>query len=185
MSKYKDSIERIKPCLFVDEDSYPVKLSEYEIAILKRLMAGYSYSLRWPQKGDKQVVDFLKRVFKIEKTQAYIDLRHIKELLGDIKIAGKEWQRHTVIEMAKVGWEIARKKEDSVGMAAHENVIGRFTKLDQEEAEQIPWDKLFMSLLEPTNDPSILNIKNMKDAEARKQKLFKKYYPEVEEAHEV
>ena len=166
----------ISDILFVDNDTLDITPAKAEIK--RRYEAGFAFSLDHPALGDAAIRDYLIRNFKITRSQAYRDIAEIKKYLGNVKNAGKEWHRHTVVEMLKRAYAMALKKKDYTAMITAAAQLGKYTKVDKEDAADIPWDKIIPPSWEPTGDISVLNIKNPPDNDKRKAALMKKYLSE-------
>ena len=86
---------------------------------------------------------------------AYQDIQILKILLGDIKNAGKEWHRHRVISMVMEAFEMAKLTQDPKAMIMAADKLGKYTRLDKEDAVTMPWDEIIPLPVEPTNDPTL------------------------------
>jgi hypothetical protein len=163
------SLERIANNLFKSKDEQ-IELTSAEQEIKKRLLSGYTQMLENPTETHSNLVNFLMNEFGISKSQAYRDIENIKYLLGNVKNASKEWYRHMVIEMCKKAYAIAESNQDAKGMALAADKIGKYTKLDKDEIEEIPWDELIPPDFEPSEDITLLKlepIQNKKEYIAR------------------
>jgi hypothetical protein len=154
--------------------------TDKELAIKKRLEAGFSHWLTDTSMGDIQIIEFLISTFKISRRQAYFDLANIKELLGNVKNAGKEFQRYRLIEQCMEIYKEAKGKQpkDLDAMLGALAILGKYTKLDKDELEDMPWDDLLPPNFEPSADITILDLKPLPNKESRKQMFLKKFYAE-------
>jgi hypothetical protein len=180
MARTQDAIEHIKPCLFLNEENMPYKLSEKDMQSKKRIEAAFAYALEHPQDPDSYIVKHLNKVFKIEKSQAYWDINVAKTLLGNIKNAGKEWHRHVVIQSCLDALKMARGKKNPIAMVMAADKIGKYTNCDKEDAEAIPWDKVIGFDMEFTSDPKVLKIKQNKDIDSLRKQLMKEFMSDAE-----
>lgn len=181
MPKKKDtSLERMHKHLYsLDADH---KLTPKELEQLTRYRDGYNVWMNQPMLAKKQIAAYLVQTYKIDKSQAYRDIQNLEILLGNVQLARKEWYRYTVIEMAKETYAMAKKKKDTVGMAAATEKLGKFTKLDKPEVDEIPWDDIIPPSWEPTADVSVIeNIQPVDDIEAYRKRMRKKYDPDYVE----
>lgn len=120
--------------------------------------------------------------FSVSQTQAYIDIQNVRILLGNVKNAGKEWIRYLVNETLKKAIDEA----DGMGakgiklriMAA--NVLGKYNRLDREDAQEMPWEDILPQPIEPTEDPTVLKIKPLENKEEEIRKMYEKYKGEIE-----
>lgn len=182
MARTEDAIERIRPCLFLNEDNMPYKLSDKDMKSKKRIEAAFAYALENPQEPDKSIVDHIKKVFGIEKSQAYWDINVMKSLLGNIKNAGKEWHRHVLIQTCLEALAIAKAKKNPIAMVMAVDKIGKYTNLDKEKVDPIDWEKVQGFDLEITSDHKAINPKDKKDYEAIRRKLMKEFLSDIDEA---
>jgi hypothetical protein len=158
----------------------PYKLSEKDMESKRRIEAAFTFSLENPQVPDSEIVKHLKAVFNIEKSQAYWDINVAKTLLGSIKNAGKEWNRHIVIQTCLDAIQIAKKDKNAMVMVMAADKIGKYTNCDKEDAEAFPWEKAMGFEMEITSDPKTLKIKQNKDIEGLRKKLTKEFMTEAE-----
>jgi hypothetical protein len=182
MSDKLTLFDRIQKSLFSTEESDLSKLTPAELEIRTRYMGAFAVWLENPTYTDQQIVNFIIRTYGINKSQAYIDLNRLRVMLGNIRNAGKEWHRHTVAQMALKAYAIAEKANDAKAMAAAAGVLGKYTRCDQLEAEDLPWDSIVPPNFEPSPDVTILNFKRDPNAEKKREKLRRKYMQETEDA---
>ncbi|MBW6490833.1 MAG: hypothetical protein K0B15_06510 [Lentimicrobium sp.] len=178
--------DKIQRSLF--EDSEVTKLTAKDLELRSRYQAVFVIWIENPNYTDREIVRYIIQQHKISRTQAYHDLQRIKTMLGNVRNAAKEWQRYAVIEMCKEAFNIAKKKGDVKSMVMAIDKLGKYTKLDKDEQEALPWDQLLPPNLEPTSDVSVLKI--TRSAEFQNQvKLLKKKYlgdnTEIQEADVV
>jgi hypothetical protein len=176
------TFDKIQKYLFEDKELAKQFLNPRELEIKHRWAAVYSFWIDKPEATDRELVRFMRAEFGIEKSQAYNDLPKIKLLLGNVKAAGKEYYRLMVVEMCKKAYNVAMTKGDAKAMAMAADKIGKYTKLDKDELEALPWDQLFPPNFEPSNDVSVLGITLDADFELKREKLKRKYMDNIEEA---
>lgn len=158
--KKENTVEKIKMVLFAPQYEVNDSLTPKEKEILLRYRAGFTYQYENLCISEKELVEFLKNEFGIEKAQAYRDVINIKYLLGSVKNASKEWWRFFVNEKSKSIIAKAEKIKGANGLIPQIMAlekIGKFNKLDKDEVEQIDWDKIIPPDFVPTNDVSVLN----------------------------
>ena len=174
--------DKIQVSLFSDDSSALEKLSEHDLVIRKRFMAAFTVWLENPTYTDKQLVNFLMREFSIETSQAYRDISKLRVMLGNVRNAGKEWHRYTIIEMCKETYNMAKKKGDPKAMSMATDKLGKYTRCDQLEAEEMPWGSIIPPDLETSTDPTILGFVADPEAEKKRLKMRKKYSRDIEDA---
>ncbi len=173
--------DKIQKSLFSDSQEHLEGLSAHELEIRKRYMSAFTVWLENPTYTDKQIANHLKIIFKIENSQAYRDIGNLRIMLGNVRNSGKEWHRFTVIQMAKNAYALAEKQHDAKAMAVAAGVYGKYTRCDQIEADQMPWDSVIPPDFEPSPDVTILNFKKLPNSEARRKKIMQKYMQETED----
>lgn len=177
------TLEKIQKVLFADIDDIREKnetgqitLSPAEERKLVQYRAAFTYWLEKPELSDKKISEFLQSSFNISPAPAYEIVFALKTILGNVRNASKEWQRYTVIEMAKKSFALAETKEDYKAMALAASVIGKFTKLDKNENEEIPYEQIIPPSFEPSSEISILDPKlKIENLTEKRRKLREKY----------
>lgn len=170
------TVEKLNKYLFEDGK---LTLTDKETEIFKRARAIFTIQLSNPYKTDKQLSRIIMKLFDVKKTTAYDDIARVKLLLGNVKNASKEWHRYALIEMVKETYDIAKKKGDPMAMAAIVDKLGKYTQLDKEESEKIPYDEIIPDQIEYTTDVTVLGKEPIKDLEEKKNKLREKYTKEL------
>lgn len=175
------SMQLIEAHLMEDSDVASKYLSETQLQIRERIKYGYVMWLESPSKPDSMVVKALMETYGISTRQAYADIDAIKLILGNIKNAHKEWHRYVVIEMCKKAFELAESNKDPKGMAMAADKLGKYTRLDQIEEDQLPWDQLIPPNFEPSTDITVLGFQHVPDLDKKVAALKRKYMPEAED----
>lgn len=171
-------LDKIEKYLF-DPDTKPdsIVFSQKDEEIRKRYIALYTLQLEKPHLTDKQLVKFLMGPpFKIEKSQAYRDVFNVKYLLGNINNASKEFDRYTLIQGQREAFQMARAQKNPDAMSRAYAVLGKYTKLDQEEIDLIKWLDIPDPDFEPTMDVSVISEKlTLPNVKELRLKLRAKY----------
>lgn len=175
MNKQLTSFDKIQRAMFSEPDSAERSLPASLEKIKERYMKCFTYWLHNPSYSDKQVVRFLTNECSVNRAQAYLDLKYVKILLGNVSNASREWMLYTVIEMCKEAYNLAKLKGDAKGMAIAADKIGKYSKLDKTEVDQLPWDQIIPPNFEPSPDISVLGFKPDPNIEDRRRKLRNKY----------
>lgn len=169
--------DRLQMHLFDDNEKIPehLRFSEQELEIKKRYMTVFTFWLEKPMISDKKIIQFMTVNLGISKVHAWRDLAKIKILLGNVQNANKEWQRFKLIAILDRAFEIAEATKNPMAMIKAAQILGKYTQLDKEEAQSIPYDEIVPQNFEPTGDVSVLGIQPMKDLKDRQKKLREKY----------
>lgn len=170
------TLETCRKFLF---DNPKKKLSTQMSARLLRIRSAFVHWSEFPMKGEVQIRNFLMEEHDISQSQAYDDLGIIKNLLGNVKNASKQWHLYTFIEMAKETYEIAKNKNDARAMAMVMGNYGKYTQLHIPDNEQIPWHEIIPQLIEPTEDPTVVGLIRDPNSRKKAKKLLEKYSNEI------
>jgi hypothetical protein len=161
--KTKTLAEKITENFFRNPDDLPVQFSEHELEVKKMYETVFARLLEDPDMEDKLVINTLRNEFDRSLTQAYRDLTNIKTVLGNVSNAKKEWHLYTVIKMCKEAYALAKDEGKIKEMIMAADKLGKYTKLDKDDLEDIDWDAIIPPSFEPSPDPSLLNIPNIPD----------------------
>ncbi|HNX93058.1 MAG TPA: hypothetical protein PKI17_05990 [Syntrophomonas sp.] len=176
------SFDKIQKYLLEKKEVAALYLTEAEMDIRHRIATGFTAWVEYPIKPEKDIVSLLMEQFDISQRQAYNDVFSIKMMLGNVKNAHKEWYRYMVIEMAKETYQKAKELDDAKAMAMALDKIGKYTRLDQVDAEALPWDQLVPPNFEPSSDITVLGFKHDPNLDERRKRLKRKYLQEIEDA---
>ncbi len=179
------SLEKFKDYLFEDIDEIHIlmklpNLSLAERNLILRFRFCFTRLLEKPSLQDKKLRDDLMNEFKISESQAYRDIADIKIFLPNYRAAGKEWYRYVVNEELKEAIQDAKDSDKLRERIEAIKALAKYNKLDQEEGEELPWDKIVPIPIEPTTDPTVLGITPIKDLDNEIKKLIDKYKGEIE-----
>ena len=169
--------EKLQFYLFDDNEKVPehLKFSEKELIIKKRYTAVFSYWLEKPTLSEKKIVDFMVSELGICRSGAYKDLPNIKILLSNVRNANKEWQRYKLIAMLDNAYAMAEKSGDIKSMIQVADKLGRYTQLDKEDIQKVPYNEIIPQSFEPTDDVTVLGEGSFKNLKERQKKLREKY----------
>jgi hypothetical protein len=177
----KPSLDKFHKVLFDNVDELK-HLNEKELRQLKRYRSIFTLSMDNPAISDIKLRDFLTKEYGISMVQAYDDIHNMRILLGNMRNAGKEWVRYVVNETLKEAIDQAKKQ----GAKGLKNVIAaaaalaKYNMLDKHTAEELPWEEIMPVSIEPTSDPTVLNVKPLANKEAEIKKLMEKYGADIE-----
>jgi hypothetical protein len=177
----KNNLDKFQEIMFADLKDIDF-LSEVERAQVLRYRFAFTESLENPSIADNLLRDMLMENFKISMSQAYRDISNIKIILPNIRNAGKEWIRYVVNEELK---EAIKACKDAGDEKLKERImaidkLAKYNKLDQDDAEELPWDDIIPVPIEPTSDPTVLKIKPLENKEEEIRKMYEKYLGEIE-----
>ena len=177
--------DKIQKVLFTSPEDTRIVLSDKDLEIKQRYEKVFTYWINNPELPERRIVHFLQHECGVAKSVAYEDLRRIKRLLGNVQLASKEFYRHTVIEMCTAAFRMAKAAGDTKAMVMAADKLGKYTKLDKDEAEALPWDQLIPPNFEPDPDISILGFTPDENIEQKRQRLRDKYLQKYDPGHQV
>lgn len=155
-------------------------LTEPELEVKRRVEAMFTKLLDDPTISEKALRTFIVQEFNVNERTTYRDLALVKALFGNFKKTSKEYYRHRVISILEWAVETAKTKKDYFGVIAAADKIGKYTRLDQNDIDDIPWEEIIPPSFEPTNDIEVLGFKRDPNIKERIKKLMKKHSIDVE-----
>ena len=183
MSK-QSTLELCRKHLYDDVNNMPGILPAVKDRIV-RIRAGFTYWNDFTRKKEKEIAQHIMSMYGVEKSTAYDDVRLIKDLLGNVNKASKDWYLYktncwlgAAVEMARV-----KNNEDAIIKAAA--VSGKINKLDKDDPTEFPWDDLKPQSFVITSDPSVIGIKPIPNLKDKIAKLFEKYKSDIEIVEDV
>ena len=176
------TIDKFRDHLFDDIDT--LSLTPMERDQLLRYRAIFTLKLENPHVSNRVVADFLKDNFGITSVaQAYRDISAMEMMLGAVRSSEKQWIRYLVVEKLKDALAMAEKKGKIKEMIMAADKLAKYTRLDQEDQEPIPWEEIVPAPVEYLNDPKLLGLPEPPEgARAFVEKIKRKYIdlPEAE-----
>jgi hypothetical protein len=175
------AFEKISHNLFRSQSEAEIALTADEQKVRERYMLYVTKMLEFPQIPDTSMVNYIREMSGIEKSQAYRDLSNVKIIVGNIKNASKEWNRYMVIEGLKKSYIRAIEKKNLIAEIAALTSIGKFSMLDKEDQDKIPWEELIPAEFEMSEDVSILSEKLAKPNTEERRKALREQYNKATE----
>ena len=167
-----DSVEQM------NEAKIPAPMQER----LLRLRDIYTYWLQQPMTRDRDIAQRIIRLYGVQRTQAYQDIRIIKIILGEVHKATKEYHRYKFLQMIESSYEMARVNHDARSMVAAADKYAKYTQLDKEDLVDRGFDKIAIQPMKPTDDPSVAGFKPVPNIREKIQKKIASYWnDEVED----
>ena len=175
----KPNLDKFHDVLFKDFDEQQ-HLTLMEREQMKRFRFAFSQSLENPSVPDTKLRDFLMNEFGVSKSQAYQDIANTRILLGNVRNAGKEWVRYLVTETLKEAITACKLKNKWKEVILATHVLGKYNKLDKDDAMQYPWEEILPIPIEPTNDVTVLKVKPLENKEEEIRRMYEKYKGEID-----
>ncbi len=175
----KTNLDKFQDLMFKDISEI-TDLTVIERQQLIRYRFAFTQLLDSPSKEDTILRDELMNEFGISQSQAYRDISNMKVILPNIRNAGKEWLRYIVNEELKKAIQDAKTAGNLKERINAINSLAKYNKLDQDEAEEMPWDEIIPTPIDPTSDPTVLGITPLDDEAATIARLLQKYKGDIE-----
>lgn len=174
----ESALDRFRNVLFKDAKESDLTKREYQQLI--RYRDAFTQSLDNPLMRDTELRDYLMSNYNISESQAYRDLANMRILLGNVRNAAKEWIRYMVIEGLKKQYnkaDTANKTKEAI-MALDK--LGKYNRLDKDDVDELPFDKVIPVDWETTTDISVLGVKPLENKEEEIKRIFLKYADDIE-----
>jgi hypothetical protein len=155
---------------------------EDTIQRIERLRELSSYWRSYPSTSPKELVTRCMQIFKVGKSQAYDDIHILKILIGNLEATTKEFARWRVNQMIEEDRVAARRDGDWRAVASMQKNYILNNQTDKPDTPDMAFDKIVPLQIEPTDDPSVLGIKALKNLRARRDKLIKQFSKDDEYA---
>lgn len=179
MSK-PSTLDKFRDRLFDDIDQ--LELTDRERSQLMRYRAIFVLKLENPHITNANVAKFLNKKFGIRSiAQAYRDIAATEAMLGKVRTSEKQWIRYLVTETLKEAIDKARRKGDLKNMVAAADKLGKYSRLDQEDPQPLPYEDIVPSPIEYLNDPSILGLPTPKEGARAYIERIKRKYVDVQD----
>lgn len=171
-------LDRFRDVMFKAADETGLSANEQKQLI--RYRDAFSQCLDNPMLRDVEMRDYLMTTYNISDSQAYRDLGNIRVLLGNVRNASKEWIRYMVIEGLKKQYEYADRLGKTKEAIMALDKLAKYNRLDKEDLDELPYDKVIPINWEATTDISVLGVKPMQNKEEEILRLYKKYIDDIE-----
>lgn len=171
-----ESFKKIESALYLKDSEAAEKLTPYENERRKRWVFCLSQKMDDPLISDKTLVEELEAGYAglfspVAKSTAYRDIAAVHKIIGNIRLASKNWYRYMIIEGAKKAYQIAEIKQDGKAMAAALDKIGKYTMADKPDND-FDWSQMIPLDIEPAADPDLLeNVEPIENIEQRRREL--------------
>lgn len=168
--------------LFDDVDTLQkAKLSTQIIERIKRLRSIYTTWNDYPFKKEKELRDILIKRFGVSQSQAYEDIKIVKQLLGDTNEASKAFHRFRANAIFMEGLELARIKKNPIAIIMAGDKYAKYNQLDKDDVLEFPWDEIIPQQFFPTSDPTVIGITPVPNIQQKIAQMKARYGQEIED----
>lgn len=163
------------------EQRYDVKL----VNAIMRIRDEYQWTLANPDQPDRVFVDTMVARHGMSERAVYADLSIIKQLLPALQSSSREWHRWKSNQMLLETYQQAKRRHDTKTMERAAASYAKFNRVDLEDEQVIPYDKIVIQPVVPTLDPSVLGIKPIENLDEVVKRLQEKYTQESRDIEDV
>lgn len=179
---YQDprTLETIQNFLFADrKEMEEAHLQPAQIERIIRMRDVYSYWLNHPRKEERDMARYMQEAYNISQSVAYKDLRYIKILLGSLNSSTTDYYRYLFIQRCEEGFRMAREKEDPKAFASVLSALGKYTRLDRDEAQVADYSLIVPQPFEMSGDPAVAGFQPIPDLNRKIQKYLQQWQKEA------
>ena len=178
-------VEVAKTDLFSAQDEMTRKYPEAVIHHVLRLREMYNWYLANPEAADKVFVSAETDRYPISRITAYRDLWTIKLLLPSLGENTREFHRWRYNEMILETYRMAKLRKDTKTMEKAASSYAKYNRVDVEEENLLPLDKILVQPFTATDDPTVLGIKPLPRLREHIAKMLSKYIEETLDIEDV
>ena len=178
-------IEICRRDLFTSEDELLQKYNPEQAERILRLREMYSWYLSNPDSKDRQFIEMSASRYNLCRSQAYADLSVIKLLLPLLASASRDFHRYRYNEMILETYQMAKARKDTKTMEKAASSYAKFNRVDLEDEQAIPYDKIVVQPFTATDDPRVLGIEPLPNLKERIRKMQEKYRRESMDIEDV
>lgn len=178
------NIDEYQLSLFSSEDEMKRRNLPQEMQTrLLRLRSLYTFWLNFPDKTTREMVQQERVMYQdVKERQAYDDVKLLKMLIGNLEQESKNWHRHVFNQRTEKIYQAAMRAHDYRSAEKANADYAKYNKLDKDEPEKLNYDEITPQMIIPTDDPSVIGIKPVKDLRGKIQRLKKKLGADIEDA---
>ena len=182
---YPNAIEVCRAELFTKEvelrERYPGQMVEKVL----RVREMYNWFISNPDGSDREFVAEVMQRHDISKVTAYSDLAIVKALLPMMSTASRDFHRWRTNEMLIATYKMAEKRKDSKTMERAATAYGKLNRIDLEDEQAMPYDKIVPQPFTATDDPRVLGIEPIPNINEKISQMIEKYRRETIDIEDV
>jgi len=178
-------LEICRQDMFTSEVELQSKYSPEQVARMVRLRDLYNWYLSNPDSRDRTFVDMVESRYGLGRSQAYADLALIKMLMPLLSSASRDFHRFRYNEMILETYQMAKARKDTKTMEKAASSYAKFNRVDLEDEQAIPYDKIVIQPFTATDDPRVLGIEPIPNIKEKIRKMQEKYRKESMDIDDV
>jgi hypothetical protein len=161
--------------LFTSEQELRTKYTDAQVVHVIRLRDMYNWMLSNPDAHDRQFVEQCRSRYQLSRSQSYEDLALIKRLLPALTQASRDFHRWKANEMLLETYRMAKARKDTKTMERAASSYAKYNRVDLEDEQAMPYDKIVIQPFTATSDPSVLGIRLIPHLDEKIAALLRKY----------
>ena len=182
---YPNAIEVCRAELFTKEVELRERYPQALVDKVLRVREMYNWFIANPDGTDREFVAEVCQRHGIHRTTAYSDLAVVKSLLPMLGSASRDFHRWRTNEMLIATYKMAEKRKDSKTMERAATAYGKLNRIDLEDEQAMPYDKIVPQPFTATDDPRVLGIEPIPNINEKISQMIEKYRRETIDIEDV
>ena len=179
------AIEVCRADLFTRESELLGRYPQVLVDKVLRVREMYNWFISNPDGSDREFVAEVMQRHDISKVTAYSDLAIVKALLPMMSTASRDFHRWRTNEMLIATYKMAEKRKDSKTMERAATAYGKLNRIDLEDEQAMPYDKIVPQPFTATDDPRVLGIEPIPNINEKISQMIEKYRRETIDIEDV
>ena len=179
------AIEVCRADLFTRESELLERYPQVLVDKVLRVREMYNWFISNPDGSDREFVAEVMQRHDISKVTAYSDLAIVKALLPMMSTASRDFHRWRTNEMLIATYKMAEKRKDSKTMERAATAYGKLNRIDLEDEQAMPYDKIVPQPFTATDDPRVLGIEPIPNINEKISQMIEKYRAETIDIEDV
>ena len=179
------AIEVCRADLFTRESELLERYPQVLVDKVLRVREMYNWFISNPDGSDREFVAEVMQRHDISKVTAYSDLAIVKALLPMMSTASRDFHRWRTNEMLIATYKMAEKRKDSKTMERAATAYGKLNRIDLEDEQAMPYDKIVPQPFTATDDPRVLGIEPIPNINEKISQMIEKYRCETIDIEDV
>ena len=179
------AIEVCRADLFTRESELLERYPQVLVDKVLRVREMYNWFISNPDGSDREFVAEVMQRHDISKVTAYSDLAIVKALLPMMSTASRDFHRWRTNEMLIATYKMAEKRKDSKTMERAATAYGKLNRIDLEDEQAMPYDKIVPQPFTATDYPRVLGIEPIPNINEKISQMIEKYRRETIDIEDV
>ncbi len=169
-------IDKYQKLLPLDSgDMRAANVPEHTIRRVERIRGLYAYWMQFPSKTTQELAEHCRAFFDVQKSQAYDDVRLLQLLMGNLQSATREFWRWKINAEIELDLKKARMNGEWRAVASMQKNLILNNRTDKPDELELQYDKIVPQQFVPTDDPTVLGVKPVKDLRGLIERMNRKY----------